>query len=104
MMDIIDVIDGEDLGVFDTAVGKAGNVLSVQIGDLEYSSDFGVDLRYFLESQLEFQNESFKAYCVQRLAEHQVNVSQVIETIETLFTQYTYSVGDIRQPSGGLIL
>ena len=104
MKDIIEVNDGEDLGVFDSIVAKAGNVLSVQLGDLEYAPDFGVDLRYFLTSDLQFQNQSFKAYLVQRLTESQVNVAQVIDTIESLFQKYTYYVGEIKKDSGGLIV
>lgn len=103
MKDIIEVNDGEDLNVMDQIVAKAGNVLSIQLGDLEYAQSFGVDMRYFLETEFQIQNESFKAYLVQRLTESQVNVSQVIETVDTLFTKYTHFVGDAQNP-GGLIL
>lgn len=104
MMDIVESNQGEDLKIFDSIVSKAGNVLSVQLGDLEYAPDFGVDLKFFLQSDFQFQNDSFKAYLVQRLVESQVNVAQVMETIETLFTKYTHYVGDFRETTGGLIL
>lgn len=104
MLDIIEVSDGKDLVVMDSAVAKAGNVLSIQLGSLEYAPDFGVDLKYFLQSEFQFQNESFKAYCVQRLAESQINVSQVVELIQTLYAKYTYYVGDQKQSTGGLIV
>lgn len=104
MLDIIEANDGEDLTVLNSIVSKAGNVLSIQLGNLEYAPEFGVDLRYFLESEFQFQNESFKAYMVQRLTESQVNVSQVTELIDSLFTKYTYSVGDLSISNGGLIL
>ncbi len=105
MLDIIEIEDGEDLTVFDSIVSKAGNVVAVQLGALEYSPLFGVDLRFFLQSEFQIQNDSFKAYIVQRLTESQVNVAQVLDTIEALFTKYTYYVGDVRpQNTGGFIL
>jgi hypothetical protein len=102
--DIIEIKMGEDLKVFDSIVSKAGNVLSVQLGALEYAPDFGVDLRFFLESDFKFQNESFKSYLVQRLTEHQINVAQIRETVGAFFHKYTYFVGDNDASSGGMIL
>lgn len=104
MKDIIELNDGEDIGIFDAIVGKAGNVLSVQLGDLEYAQAFGIDKRFFLQSDFQFQNESFKAYLVQRLTESQVNVAQVLDSLEALYEQYTHIVGDVRSSSEGLIL
>lgn len=104
MKDIVGLDDGEDLTVYDSSVSKAGNVMAIQIGDLEYANEFGVDLRFFLQSEFQFQNESFKAYVVRRLIENQVNVSTVMDTVQTLLSKYTYSVGDISNSSGGLIL
>lgn len=92
MRDIVNVQNGMDLGVASSDLPKAANVLSVQLGDLEYQPDFGVDKRYFLERPEAFQNESFKAYLVQRLAEAQINVNEVLETVETLFRKYTFYV------------
>jgi hypothetical protein len=103
MIDIISAEDGLDLGVSDSIVPKAGNVLSVQLGTLEYAPDFGVDLRYFLTSDLQYQNESFKSYLIQRLTESQVNVSSVLESFETLFENLTFYVGDNNKTTGGLI-
>jgi hypothetical protein len=103
MLDIIEAIEGEDLTVADSIVAKAGNVLSIQLGALEYAQEFGVDFRYFLNSEFQFQNSSFQAYLVQRLTESQVNVSQVMTVLETLYAKYTYYVGDV-QTTGGLIL
>lgn len=100
MLDIINIEDGLDLQVGNTAVPKAANVLSIQLGDLEYAPTFGVDLRYFLEAGLQFQNASFKAYLVDRLTQSQVQVSQVLEILETLYSQYTFFVGDNRNLEG----
>ena len=43
MIDIVSVSD--DIGLFDSQISKAKNVLSTQLGSLEYEQDFGIDLR-----------------------------------------------------------
>lgn len=101
MIDISSV--GSDLQVFDAQTSKAANVLSVQLGRLEYASDFGIDLEFFMDPEFQFQNESFKAYLIQRLAENHVNVSKVIDTVEALFEKYTFYVGDQDRLTGGFI-
>ncbi len=104
MLDIIRVKDGFDLGLADTAVGKAGNVVSVQLGSLEYAINFGADLKYFLESKFEIQIASYKAYLVQRLTESQINVSDIMEVIRALDTQLNFFVEDAQSTSKGLIV
>jgi len=103
MYDIIEVEDGLDLGIADTIVGKAGNIVSTQVGDLEYLPDFGVDLEFFLEDGFQFQNSSFKAYIIERLTAHQVNVSEVTDEIQTFMDKFIYSVGDTTENMRGLI-
>lgn len=103
MLDIIEIADGQDMKTADSAVPKAANVLSIQLESLEYAPKFGVDLAFFLESNFQFQNESFKSYLVERLTAHQINVSQVTETLETLFNQYTFFVDAADGLPGGLI-
>jgi len=101
-LDITDVLDGSDLIVRDSIAPKAANVLNIQLGTLEYIPDFGVDLKYFLDNIIEFQNDSFKAYLIQRLIESRVNVVAVEEVIEALFSKYQFEVGE-QQSSEGLI-
>jgi hypothetical protein len=60
MIDIISSNDGQDLGLYDTQTERAKNILSTQVGSLEYAKDLGVDLNYFLSPDFKFQNESFK--------------------------------------------
>lgn len=103
MLDIIKIENGSDLQLQDSIVPKAANVLSVQLGDLEYAIDFGVDLRYFLESPIQFQDASFKGYLVERLTQSQVVVSDVLTTVETFLTRYKFMVGDANKNSKGLI-
>jgi hypothetical protein len=104
MKDITGVSQGSDgdLRVVDTIVPKAANVLQVQLGTLEYAPDFGVDLVFFLDPDLTFQNESFKAYLIQRLSESHVNVNQVIEALTTFVETLVFEVGS-PENSGGLI-
>jgi hypothetical protein len=90
MIDIVSV--GNDIGVFDTQTTRAANILSVQLGALTYAPDLGIDLAYFLDPNFRFQNESFKAYLVQVLANHSINVTSVLETVENLFAQYTFNL------------
>lgn len=103
MLDISQIEDGKDLGFSDTVTIKAANVLSVQLGKLEYAQTFGVDFRFFLSSDFQFQNESFKAYLIERLTQHQINVAEVIEVLEALSAKYTYKVGDPNRNTEGLI-
>lgn len=90
MVDIVSI--GNDLGLFDTQVPKAGNILSVQLGTLAYAPELGIDLRYFLSETFIFQNESFKAYLIQVLANNSINVASVIDTLENLFGKYTFNL------------
>lgn len=103
MIDIITIEDGKDLVLLNTDVPRAASVLGVQQGDLEYAQDFGVDLRFFFDPTYQFQNESFKAYLVQRLLQHQINVAQVLDTVQTFFTKYTFSIGSAEDNAQGLI-
>lgn len=92
LKDIVSLV-GADLTVAQSEAPRAANILSTQLGSLEYAQDFGIDLRYFLESEFRIQNASFKAYLVQRLLEQHVNVVSVVDTVERLFISYTFDVG-----------
>lgn len=90
---MIDIIDfQEDLVVSDSYVPKAANILAVQIGSLEYEPDLGIDLEYFLNDDFEFEDESFKAYLVQRLAAYSIDVTSVTEQVQALYEKYTFAV------------
>lgn len=91
-----------DIRIYDTNIKKAENVLDVQLGDLEYLPDFGIDKRYFLDEQFEFQNDSFKAYCLQRLAQSGIDVISVAELVETFTTSYIYTL-PARVENSGLV-
>jgi len=92
MLDISKAQDGQDLTIANTITPKAANILAVQLGALEYAQSFGVDLKFFLQSDFQFQNESFKAYLVQKLTENQVNVNEVTEIISSLYETFVFKV------------
>lgn len=108
MMDIVDVQDGQDLNIQDSDVMRAANVLQVQIGDLEYAPTWGVDVRQFLESPVQFQDTVIFAHFLERLAQSQINVAESMSIALALYQQYVFSVGQPQargglqiQPSGG---
>lgn len=100
-VDILEIVDGKDWLFQKSDLPKAANVLSVQLGSLEYAPNFGVDLSYFLNSDLQFQNESFNAYLVERLLNHQINVVNVTELVQTFYEAYTFSIGESPYNSTG---
>jgi hypothetical protein len=91
MIDITSVTEG-DIRFFDTQTTRAQNILSVQLGALEYEPEMGIDLAYFLQEEFSFQNESFKSYLIQRLANYSINVASVVEQVEDLFNKYTFNL------------
>ncbi len=105
MIDIVGIGQGAggDLRTFDAQTSKAANVLGVQIGSLEYAPTFGIDLEFFIQEDFQFQNESFKAYLIQRLAESNVNVNTVVDSVENLYRELTFVVGDSDKSTGGFI-
>jgi hypothetical protein len=98
MIDISEITD--DLKVFDSNVKKAENLLSIQLGSLDYAPDFGVDLRYFIDEQFQFQNESFQAYLIRRLAENSIDVASVVTAFESLYHQYTFNLSATSSTDG----
>ncbi len=98
MTDIVSITN--DLGLFNTQTPKAGNILSVQLANLEYAPELGIDLRYFLSEEFRFENESFKAYLIERLANSSINVTSVIDLVETLYTKYTFYIGNDENNNG----
>lgn len=102
MTDIVSVTEGLDLGLFDTQTTRAANILSVQVGSLEYAQDLGIDLAFFLSEEFLFENESFKAYLIEVLARKGINVSSLVDTVENLFSDYVFNLSP-DETSTGLI-
>lgn len=100
MIDIISADDGLDIGLYDTQTTRAANILSIQLGSLEYLPDFGIDLKYFLREDFSFQNESFKAYLIEVLANNGINVTSVLDEVMALHSKYTFNLAPIENDSG----
>ena len=86
MIDMIGFDAGfNDITTENSDIHRAANILKTQLGRLNiYKAvrEFGVDLEFFFQDGLLFQNSSFRAYLVQRLAESQVNVSSILSSFE----------------------
>lgn len=93
---------GEDIRLYDTLVPRATNILNVQLGSLEYWPEGGIDLKYFLNEDFEFQNESFKSYLVEVLARNGVNVASLTENVQDLFTNLIFEITP-QEANGGFI-
>lgn len=92
MIDIVSAENGRDLGLFDTQTTRAANILSVQLGDLEYAQDLGIDLKYFLSENFKFENESFKAYLIEVLAARGINVASVVDIVNNLYNNFIFNI------------
>lgn len=102
MIDILTQYTGPDIGLADTEVERGANLLSIQIGALEYAPTWGIDLTFFLDPDYKFQNDSFKAYLLNQLANNSINVASLVETVHTFYSQYTFNLTE-QAPSSGLI-
>lgn len=102
MIDITGVEDGPlgDMIIQETQTQRAANILSIQIGSLEYAPDFGIDLKYFLDNSIRFQTSSFKAYLVERLASYGINATEVVTQIDSLSQNYIINVSPEENSTG----
>ena len=99
MIDIME-FSIDDLALYNSEVQRAANILSVQLGSLEYAKTIGIDLDFFLSDNFRFENESFKNYCVQVLANQGINVAKVTEAIENLSNSLTFNLKPGEQTDG----
>ena len=99
MIDIV-AFTSKGMEVYDTQTERAANILSVQLGALEYAQDLGIDLRYFLTETIQFQDESFKAYLVQTLASRGINVASMTEVLRALDSNYNINLSPQENSTG----
>lgn len=100
MIDITDAQQGQDMEVFPTETPRAANILAVQIGSLEYAQLMGIDLNYFLQPDFKFQNESFKTYLVETLANWGINVLSVVVKNLPLASNFVFNLNAEETNSG----
>ncbi len=101
-MDIIDFTE-KGMQTYNTQTHRAANVLSIQLGALEYLPDFGIDLNYFLTETTAFQDESFEAYLVQALASRGINVAAIETVLKALDVDYNIRLSP-EENSTGLVV
>ena len=82
----------KDMNILDTQAPKATNILSVQVGALEYAQDLGIDLAYFMDEKFRYQNASFISYLIETLANRGVNVASVVDVVENLSRSFEINV------------
>lgn len=99
MIDIVG-FDSKGMQIYDTQTQQAANILSVQLGVLEYEPTLGIDLKYFLTEKINFQDDSFKAYLVQTLASYGINVSSLIEVMKALDSDYNINLSPVDNSTG----
>lgn len=104
MKDIILIEDGRDIRVEDSIVPKAANLLGTQLGRLIYEQDFGVDIAFFLDNPVIFENESFKSYLIQQLAQRNINTIDALNIVENLYSELTLTLQDNSNTDEGFIL
>lgn len=102
MIDIIEIKEGRDLELFDTETARAANILNTQLRYLEYLPEVGIDLDYFLSEKIEFQNENFKSHIVETLANNGINVYDVVDVVNSLYSTYQINITPKEQSSGFL--
>lgn len=97
MIDIVDV--GSDIVIQNSDTPRAANILNTQLGSLTYNQDLGADIKYFLNESISFQNESFKAYLVEVLANWGINVDGMVEIQNALSSDLTITIAKNEQSS-----
>jgi len=102
MMDIVG-FDSKGMQTYDTQTEQAANILGTQLGALEYAPDLGIDLRYFLTEKISFQDDSFKAYIVQSLAQRGINVASLVEVLKALNADYLINLSPVENSTGLIV-
>lgn len=99
---MIDIVDFTPTGMatYDTQTARAANILSIQLGALEYWPEGGIDLRYFLTESIRFQDASLRAYLIQILASWGINVASLATDLEELFSNYMINLSPQENTTG----
>lgn len=91
------------LQMSNTDVFKAENILNIQIGSLYYAQDLGIDLARFVNSDVNIQPETFRAYTIQELTRQGVQLQTVITAFENFMSTITYTASEPEQGDNNVI-
>lgn len=84
----------KDFKLVDSSIYKAKNLLEIQLGDLFYLDDWGIDLEYFFDENILFQNESFIAYIQDRLVKKNIFVEDVSNVVSNFVQKIGITIGE----------
>lgn len=80
-----------DLQTSNTDVFKAENILNIQIGRLYYAENLGIDLARFIDSDVNIQPMTFRAYTIQELTRQGIQLEQVETVFRDFLTAINYT-------------
>lgn len=92
MLDINLKLDGQDAAVQDTNLFKAKNVADVQLGSLNYAQEFGVDKKFFMDSEFNISSATYGAHVMERLAQAGIPASIAIGVASSFADKVSVSV------------
>ena len=86
----------------DTDLYKAKNILSIQVTDVYYAPELGIDLRRFMNPDIKIQFETFRSYTIQQMVQQGVRINDALEIQQNLDKDLEYSVSTTQNE--GMIL
>lgn len=82
-------------GVLKTAktdIYKGENILKIQVGNLYYAQQLGIDLARFIDPSVKIQPETFRAYTLQELVTQGVSIDTALKVEKQLDLDINYKV------------
>jgi hypothetical protein len=92
MLDIKLTVDGEDAKLRDTNLYKAANTADVQLGSLNFAKEFGVDKKFFMDSEFNISSASYASHVMERLAQQGIPASIALQFASPLLDTVAVSV------------
>ena len=86
-----------DLEFFASELPRAENLITTQLGDLFYQTDWGVDLAYFLNPDYTIQAEAFESYLLQKMGFWGMNVLNFIAKQQKFIRQMIFNFGEPKE-------
>lgn len=86
-----------DLDFLVSELPRAENLITTQLGDLQYQPDWGVDLAYFLDPDYTIQAEAFEAYLLQRIGFWGMNVLNFIAKQQKFIREMIFNFGEPKE-------
>jgi hypothetical protein len=81
---------------------KAENLLKAQMRVLYYAYDFGIDLAYFVESPINFQNEVLQAHISERMSMNYLIVAQYETQMKDFFENHNIKIAPMESKANAI--